>query len=258
MNTTSGAGSCIHLTYTCYYNLLINACVRYDATNTSTPSKRRNVYAADGAFDHDGIAELHGAEFSPDVYTPSDNYYQVHQAKYGKQPPTPLSGFQKDHHRKPTPSATQKYASPVYVPAEVYKCISPETVASLEKYNTEAINKFTKKRGIHVTDIADHESPPSEDTIHEEQPDPQQFEDAPENEIDPILDYINSQHHQEEDMNNALQAYNVMASPTPADTPQWSISLIHTYLFYHVAQQNRCNMVHLWIGVPMVDLQDLM
>ena len=87
-----------------------------------------------------------------------------------------------------------------------------------------------------MTDIADHESPPSEDTIHEEQPDPQQFEDAPENEIDPILDYINSQHHQEEDMNNALQAYNVMASPTPADTPQWSINLIHTYLFYHVTQ----------------------
>ena len=35
--TTSGAGSCTHLTYTSYYNLLINACVRYDATNTSTP-----------------------------------------------------------------------------------------------------------------------------------------------------------------------------------------------------------------------------
>ena len=47
-STTSGAGSCTHLTYTSYYNLLINACVRYDATNTSTPSKRRNVYTAAG------------------------------------------------------------------------------------------------------------------------------------------------------------------------------------------------------------------
>ena len=37
-------------------------------------------------------------------------------------------------------------------------------------------------------------------------------------------------------MNNALQGYNVMASPTPADTPQWSINLVHTHLFYHVAQ----------------------
>ena len=59
-------------------------------------------------------------------------------------------------------------------------------------------------RGIQVTDIADHESPTSEDTIHEEQPDPQQFEDGPENEIDPILDYINSQYHLEKDLNNPL------------------------------------------------------
>ena len=37
-------------------------------------------------------------------------------------------------------------------------------------------------------------------------------------------------------MNNALQASNVMASPTPDDTPQQSINLVHTHLFYHVAQ----------------------
>ena len=88
---------------------------------------------------------------------------------------------------------------------------------------------------MHVTDIADHESAQSEDPIHEEQPDPQQFEDAPENVIDPILDFINSQHCQEEDMNNSVQAYNVMASPTPDDSPQ-SINWIHTHLIYNVAQ----------------------
>ena len=164
----------------------------------------------------------------------------MHQAKQGKPPSTPLSGFQRDHPRKPTHSTPKKpfkkYDGPVYVPAEVYKLLSPEADAALKKYNTEAINKFAKKRGIHVTDIADHESPPSEDTIHEEQPDPQQVEDAPENEIDLILDYINSQHHQEEDMNNVLEAYNVMGSPTPDDTPQQSINLVHTHLSYHVAQ----------------------
>ena len=145
-----------------------------------------------------------------------------------------------DHSRKPTPSTPKKpfkkYDGPVYVPAEVYKLLSSEPVAALKKYNTEAIIKFAKNRGIHVTDIADHESPPSEDTIHEKQPDPHQFEDAHENEIDPILDYINSQHHQEDDVNNALQAYNVMTSPTPDDTPQQSINSVHTHLFYHVAQ----------------------
>ena len=55
-----------------------------------------------------------------------------------------------------------------------------------------------------MTDITDQEPLPSEDTTPEEQDDPHQFDDAPSNESDPILDYINSQHHQGEDMNNAF------------------------------------------------------
>ena len=74
------------------------------------------------------------------------------------------------------------------------------------KYNTEDINKFAKKSGIHVTDIADQEPLPSEDTTPEDQHDPHQFDDDPDIERDPIMDYINSQLHPEEDMNNALQA----------------------------------------------------
>ena len=37
-------------------------------------------------------------------------------------------------------------------------------------------------------------------------------------------------------MNNALQAYNVMTSPTSDVTPQWSINSVHIHLFYHIAQ----------------------
>ena len=58
---TSGNGSSTHLTYTSYYNLLINACIRYDTTNTSTPSKGRNVYATDSAQNYSMIAEPHKA-----------------------------------------------------------------------------------------------------------------------------------------------------------------------------------------------------
>ena len=76
-----------------------------------------------------------------------------------------------------------------------------------------------RKRGIHMTDIADQEPLPSEDTTPEEQHDPHQFDDTPGNESDPILDYISCKHHQEEDMKNALQAYNVMTSPTSDATP---------------------------------------
>ena len=69
-STTSGSGSCTQLTYTSYYNLLINACIRYVATNTSTPSKRRNVYTAAGAQDLNAIEEPHEAHFYHDIDTP--------------------------------------------------------------------------------------------------------------------------------------------------------------------------------------------
>ena len=87
-----------------------------------------------------------------------------------------------------------------------------------------------------MTDIADQEPIPSDDTTLAEQHDPHQFDDAPSNESDPILDYINSQHHQEEDMSNALQAYNVMTFPTSDVTPHQSIHSVHIHLFYHLAQ----------------------
>ena len=155
-STTSGDGSFTHLNYSSYYNLLINACVRYDATNTSTPSKRRNVYAASGTQDFTIIEEPRKMQFSQDIDTPSDDFYQVHQAKHNKKPSKPLSGFQRDHAKKTTPSAPKKpfkkCDGPVYVHAEVYKLLSPEAVVALKN-----------------------------------------------------LDYINSQHHQEEDMNNSLQ-----------------------------------------------------
>ena len=172
-STTSGSGSFTHLNYSSYYNLLINVCVRYDATNTSTPSKRRNVSAAAGTQNVTLNEEPHETQFSQDIDTPSDHFYQVHQAKHSIRPSKPLSGFQRDPSKKTTPTPPKKpfkkYDGPVYVPAEVYKLLSPEAVVALKKYNTEAINKFAKKRNIHVTDTADQEPLPSENTTPEDQ-----------------------------------------------------------------------------------------
>ena len=102
-STTFADGSFTHLIYLSYYNLLINACVRYDATNTSTPSKRRNVYAASGTQDSTIIEEPHETQFSQDIDTPSDDFHQVHQTKHHKKPSKPLSGFRSDHAKKITP-----------------------------------------------------------------------------------------------------------------------------------------------------------
>ena len=241
-STTCGYGSFTHLNYSSYYNLLINACVRYDATKTSTPSKSRNFYAASGTQDFNTFEESHETHFFQDIDTPADDFYQVHQTKHSRKTPTPLSRFQKDHSRNPTPAAPKKpsepkkYDGPVSVPAEVYKLLSPEAVIALKKYNSEALNKMAKKTGIHVTDITDQGLTIAEANISEEQADSHQDEDAPGEETDPILDYINSQHNQDDDMNHALQAYNIMTSPSSDTTPQRSINSVHTHLFYHVAQ----------------------
>ena len=163
---------------------------------TSTPSKRRNVYAASGTQDFNIIEDPHETHFSQDIETAPDDFYQVHQTKHSRKPTTPLSGFQKDHSRKSTPSTPKKpfkkYNGPVYVPAEVYKLLSPEAVVALKKYDSEAINKMAKKRGIHVTEVTDHELSIAEAITSDEQTDPHQDNDAPGSEIDPILDYINS------------------------------------------------------------------
>ena len=44
-STTHGHGSSTSLSYDTYYDLLINACVRYDKTKKANIGKRRNVYA---------------------------------------------------------------------------------------------------------------------------------------------------------------------------------------------------------------------
>ena len=254
-STTCGDGSFTHLNYSSYYNFLINACVRYDATKTSTPSKRRNVYAASGTQDFNTFEESHETHFFQDIDTPPDDLYQVHQTKHSRKPPTPLSSFQKDLSRKPTSSApkkpSKKYDGPVYVPAEVYKLLSPEAVVALNKYNSEVLNKMAKKRGIHVTDVTDvtdHELSIAETNISEEQTNPHQDDDAPEDEADPILDYINSQHHQEEDMNHALQAYNIMTSPFQVLHPSSPSTRSIPTCFALLLKQNKLNMVHLFIG----------
>ena len=56
-------------------------------------------------------------------------------------------------------------------------------------------------------------------------------------------------------MNNALQAYNVMTSPTSDVTPHQSINSSIFISFIMLLNQNKPNMVHLLIGEPMVDLQ---
>ena len=103
ISTTSGDGLFTHLNYLSYYNLLINSCVRYAATNTSTPSKRICVYAASGTQDFANIEEPHETQFSQDIDTPSDDFYQVQQAKHNKNLPNLYLGSRGIMPKRTTP-----------------------------------------------------------------------------------------------------------------------------------------------------------
>ena len=81
-STTSGHGSSTSLSYDTYYDLLINACVRYVKTKKANIGKRRIVYITnidDTYVDHPTACIDHVPN-SPygGIDLPTDEFYQVH------------------------------------------------------------------------------------------------------------------------------------------------------------------------------------
>ena len=91
-NTTHGHGSSTSLSYDTYYDLLINACVRYDKTKKANIGKRRNVYATniDETYIDPPTACIDHVLDSPygGIDLPPDEFYQVH-ALSSRHPPSP-------------------------------------------------------------------------------------------------------------------------------------------------------------------------
>ena len=81
-STTHGHGSSTSLSYDTYYDLLINACVRYDKTKKANIGKRRNVYATniDDTYVDLPTACIEDVPDSPygGIDLPPDEFYQVH------------------------------------------------------------------------------------------------------------------------------------------------------------------------------------
>ena len=92
-STTYGHGSSTSLSYDTYYDLLINACVRYDKTKKANIGKRRNVYNTnidDTYVDHP-IACIDHVPNSPygGIDLPPDAFYQVHTLS-SRRPPSAI------------------------------------------------------------------------------------------------------------------------------------------------------------------------
>ena len=81
-STTHGHGSSTSLSNDTYYDLLINACVRYDKTKIANIGKRRNVYATniDETYIDPPTACIDHVPDSPygGIDLPPDKFYQVH------------------------------------------------------------------------------------------------------------------------------------------------------------------------------------
>ena len=94
-STTYGHGSATSLSYQTYYDLLINACARYDKTKKANIGKRRNVYNTnidDTDVDHPTACIDHVPD-SPygGIDLPPDEFYQVHTL-FSRHPPSPRPG----------------------------------------------------------------------------------------------------------------------------------------------------------------------
>ena len=94
-STTHGHGSSTSLSCDTYYDLLINACVRYDKTKKANIGKRRNVYDTniDETYVDPPIACIDHVPDSPyeSIDRPPDEFYQVH-ALSSRHPPSQRPG----------------------------------------------------------------------------------------------------------------------------------------------------------------------
>ena len=105
---------------------------------------------------------------------------------------------------------------------------------ALKAYNTEAINRFHQRK-VHHTEIVE---PPQNDlpepSVSENDPPdlPESGQDIPD---DPILDFVNSQCHNSEDLDQALQAYQAYQVTCPQGSTMILERTINHHFTYHVA-----------------------
>ena len=246
-STTHGHGSSTSLSYDTYYDLLINACVRYHKTKKANIGKRRNVYATniDDTYVDLPTACIDDVQDSPygGIDLPPDEFYQVHALSSRNPPcqrpgqnPRPLFRPQSQNPRPTNP--IRRYDGPIFLPPQIYRLLSEDAPQALKAYNTEAIRRFHKRK-VHNTEIVEEpqDDPPGPPVSENDLP------DLPESDLnipdDPILDFVNSQCHSSEDLDQALQAYQAFQIPCPQDSTMTPERSINHHFTYHVAQASQ-------------------
>ena len=162
-SSSHGHGSSTPLSYDTYYDLLVNACVRYDKTKKANIGKRRNVYATNIDDTYVGLptACIDDVPDSPygGIDLPPDEFYQVH-ALSSRHPPPQRPGqptrppFRtQSQHSIPT-NPIRRYDGPIFLPPQIYRLLSVDALKALKAYNTESISRFHKWK-VRNTEIAE-------------------------------------------------------------------------------------------------------
>ena len=124
-----------------------------------------------------------------------------------------------------------------------FSSISGGNCITLKAYNTEAISRFHKRK-VHNTEIVEdpQDDPPGPPVSENDLP------DLPESDLnipdDPIVDFVNSQCHSSEDLDQALQAYQAFQISTPQDPTMSPERSINHHFTYHIAQASQANVAH--------------
>ena len=109
---------------------------------------------------------------------------------------------------------------------------------ALKAYNTEAISRFHQRK-VHNTEIVET---PQEDAPGPPVPE-NDLPDLPESDLDipadPIHDFVNSQCHSSDDLDQAFQAYQAYQVPCPQDSTMIPERTINHHFTYHVAQDSQ-------------------
>ena len=152
---TTGYGRSPGLKYQTYYDLLINARVRYDRTKKANVAKRGHIYQTTFSQSNDNfIGQIPSETPIGDPYmgidTPSDEFYNINTNQSGP----PISArhklqprlFRTNPNTKPNTfpmkPARQKWTGPIYLPGHMYKPLIQEAKDASQKYNVEAIQSL--------------------------------------------------------------------------------------------------------------------
>ena len=122
----------------------------------------------------------------------------------------------------------------------MYKLLSQEVKDTLQKYNAEAIQKFKSTTNLHEINFLHNLHENTQDnctTSNQDDQSPDYQESDPDQDLEPpmddVLDFINSQNHSDDQLDQVLltyQTYTESQSPTRQVNP---------HITYHDAQANQ-------------------